>query len=125
MRALKTPFNVIYLSLVLNVVVLVPVCLGLLANAEWTLDAYGPSTPARGILLSIYLAIGLGSAALLLRPEPRMVVVLLIMQVLYKLTTPWTVGTVRNPVVRSNLAIAAIHIVTLARLLRDGLVAIG
>lgn len=35
-------------------------------------------------------------------------------QILYKLTTPVTVGTLQNPVVVSNLGIAIFHTLTLA-----------
>lgn len=104
----------IKLSLALNVLVLVPVCGSLLSNAGWTLAAYGPASPARGILLSIYLAILIVSAGLLFKPVPTMVAALLAVQIVYKLTTPFTVGTLANPVVLSNLAIAAFHAVTLA-----------
>jgi len=48
----------VVLSLLVNVAVLLPVCVGLLTNASWTTSAYGEGTPARAILLSIYLAIG-------------------------------------------------------------------
>jgi hypothetical protein len=34
--------------------------------------------------------------------------------VIYKVTTPITVGRISNPVVISNLFIAALHVVTLA-----------
>ncbi len=102
------------LSLVLNLVVLVPVCAGLLARAGWTASAFGDWTPARGILLSVYIAIAITSAALLVHPDERMTAALLGVQVIYKLTTPFTVGTLRNPVVLSNLGIAAVHGATLA-----------
>lgn len=104
------------LSLVLNVAVLLPVCAGLLTRAAWTEGAYGAWSPARGILLSIYLAILTVSAGLLLAPDPRMASALLAVQVVYKLTTPLTVGTLRNPVVLSNLGIAAVHLGTLLSL---------
>jgi hypothetical protein len=39
-------------------------------------------------------------------------------QVLYKITTPLTTGSISNPVVISNLLIAAVHIATLVVLLR-------
>ena len=100
-------------SLGLNIAVLVPVCFGLLTRAAWTASAYGPESPARGILLSVYLAILLGSAGLLLKPVPAMVGALLAVQIAYKLTTPFTVGTLGNPVVVSNLLIAAFHSLTL------------
>ena len=35
-------------------------------------------------------------------------------EVLYKVTTPLSVGTLRNPVVLTNLGVAAFHIATLA-----------
>lgn len=102
------------LSLALNILVLVPVCVSLLMGAGWTEAAYGPPSPARGILLSIYLAILAGSIGLLFAPIPAMVATLLTLQIIYKLTTPLTVGTLMNPVVASNLAIAAFHAATVA-----------
>ncbi|WP_238339435.1 hypothetical protein [Novosphingobium ginsenosidimutans] len=104
----------IKLSLALNILVLVPVCGSLLTGAGWTLAAYGPASPARGILLSIYLAILVVSVGLLFKPVPAMVAALLIVQIVYKVTTPFTVGTIANPVVLSNLAIAAVHAATVA-----------
>jgi len=75
-------------------VVLVPVCFGLLTSAKWTAAVYGPKTPARGILLSVYLAILVGSVALLTVDRPQMAVALLAVQVVYKMTTPFAVGSV-------------------------------
>jgi hypothetical protein len=103
----------IHASLVLNVFVLVPVCVGLLSKAGWTDAAYGPDAPARGILLSVYLAILLCSVGLLVKPIPAMVAALLAVQIIYKFSTPFTVGSFSNPVVISNLAIAAFHSITL------------
>lgn len=103
----------IALSLALNVAVLLPVCFGIITDAAWAREAYGESTAARGILLSIYLAIGLVSLGLLFRREPNMVAALILVQIIYKLTTPFTVGTIANPVVVSNLFIATFHSVTL------------
>jgi hypothetical protein len=103
----------IYASLGLNIFVLVPVCLGLFNKADWTLAAYGPDSAARGILLSVYLAILICSIGLLAKPIPAMVATLLLVQIVYKVTTPFTVGNVGNPVVISNLAIAAFHSITL------------
>jgi hypothetical protein len=106
------------LSLLLNLAVLVPVCASLLLSAPWTVAAFGPPSPAQGILLSIYLAIGVLSALLLFRPVPAAVAALLAVQILYKVTTPLTTGSISNPVVISNLLIAAVHAVTLVVLLR-------
>ncbi|MBH1943029.1 hypothetical protein I5L01_02175 [Erythrobacter sp. YJ-T3-07] len=101
----------IILSLLLNVAVLVPVTGSLILRAGWIEAAYGPATPARGILLSIYLAILVASVVLLFYPLPQMVAALLAVQVIYKITTPFTADW-RNPVVLSNLAIAAVHAIT-------------
>ncbi len=108
----------ITLSLVLNLAVLVPVCGGLVADASWARASYGDDTAARGILLSVYVAIGLLSALLLFSREPEPVAALLALQVVYKLTTPLTVGTWTNPVVVSNLGIAAFHAATLVGIWR-------
>lgn len=109
----------ITLSLLINVIVLVPVCIGLIKDANWTKGSYGPATAARGILLSIYLALGIVSAVLLALDEPKLVAAVLLVQVVYKVTTPFTVGTLRNPVVVSNLGIAAFHAVTLVSIVND------
>ncbi|MCE7973742.1 MAG: hypothetical protein DYG92_05345 [Leptolyngbya sp. PLA1] len=108
----------IYLSLTLNLVVLIPVCGGLLVNAAWTDGAYGGPSAARQILLSVYLSIGLLSVLLLIRPDPRMVATLLLLQVVYKMATPLLVGTWQNPVVLSNIGISVVHAVTLALIWR-------
>jgi hypothetical protein len=42
-----------------------------------------------------------------------MVVTLLMVQVVYKVMTPFTVGRITNPVVVCNLAIAVVHSFTL------------
>jgi hypothetical protein len=108
----------VVLSLLINVAVLLPVCAGLLTDASWTASTYGEGTPARAILLSIYLAIGLVSVLLLVHREPKAVAALLLVQVLYKVITPLTVGTLANMVVVSNLVIAGFHTATLMCLWR-------
>ena len=47
------------------------------------------------------------------KPLPLMVAALLSVQIIYKLITPFAVGNFSNPVVVSNLAIAAFHSITL------------
>jgi len=110
------------LSLFLNLAVLVPVCASLMLSAPWTVAAYGPPSPARAILLSVYLAIGALSALLLFRPVPAAVAALLAVQILYKITTPVTTGSISNPVVISNLLIAGVHAATLIVLLKSSAV---
>lgn len=101
-------------SLMLNIVILIPVTLGLITGAGWADQAYGARSPARDILLSVYLAILLVSCALLIWKIPMAVAALLLVQIVYKVTTPIAVGTVANPVVATNLLIAAFHTITLA-----------
>jgi hypothetical protein len=101
----------IYTSLILNIVVLVPIIVLMIVKAKVVDHAWGVFTPARGILMSIYFSILVASLALLFVPVPAFVVALLMVQVVYKITTPFTVG-ITNPIVISNLAISALHIVT-------------
>ena len=107
-------------SLLLNIIVLMPVCMGIVRDADWARAAYGSRSPARSILLSIYVAILGVSALLLARPLFKAVAALLVVQIVYKVTTPFTVGTLRNPVVLSNLLIAAVHTVTVGLIWRAG-----
>jgi hypothetical protein len=111
--------KMILASLLTNVAVLIPVCVGLLVDASWITDVYGQATPARGILLSVYGAILVVSMGLLFKREPMLVAPLLLVQVFYKLTTPVTVGSFTNPVVISNIVIAVMHLMTLGLILRE------
>jgi hypothetical protein len=106
--------TMIYLSLGLNILVLIPIVVLMTINSPFVDEAWGEFTAARGILMSIYLSILVVSVFLVFRPVPSFVAALLIVQVVYKLTTPFTVGTFLNPVVISNLAISVLHIATLA-----------
>ena len=111
--------KMILASLLTNVVVLIPVCVSLLVEASWVADGYGAASAARGILLSVYGAILVVSIGLLFKREPLLVAPLLLVQVLYKLTTPFTVGSFKNPVVISNIVIAAVHLTTLGLILSE------
>lgn len=102
----------IKLSLLINVAVLIPVCLGIFTNANWTVVSYGSNTPARSILLSVYLAILICSIILLVKPDPKMIAALLCVQIIYKFFTPFTVGILSNSVVISNIFIAVFHCIT-------------
>lgn len=97
------------LSLILNILVLIPVCSGVLLKANWVVESFGIETPARGILLSIYLAILIFSVALLFKFDAKMVMALLTVQIVYKLLSPIMVGTITNPVIISNIFIAVFH----------------
>lgn len=107
------------LSLIINILVLTPVCLSLLLNAPWVPNGWGEFSPARGILLSIYTAILVVSLGLLWRQEPMAIASLLLVQVIYKITTPLTVGSLENPVVISNLFVAAVYVSTLRLIVRE------
>jgi hypothetical protein len=105
--------TLIFISLAVNIVVLVPI-LALMAIKSPIVDhAWGGFTQARGILMSIYFAILVLSLFLIFKPVASFIFALLLVQVIYKVTTPFTVRSISNPVVISNLAIAMLHIVTL------------
>lgn len=105
--------TMIILSLLLNIAVLIPVCAGIMTNALWAQQSYGEATPARGILLSIYLSILVLSGLLLIVSRTEAAAALLLVQIVYKVTTPFTVRSFKNPVVISNLFIAAFHTATI------------
>ena len=114
------------ISLAVNIAVLIAVCTVLVAfsSSEPVIYTWGPPTPGRGILLSIYFAILVVSIVLLTlhinthsagntrTAVESMVAALLSTQILYKITTPATAGAA-NPVAISNLCISALHAVTL------------
>ena len=100
-------------SLLINIFVLIPISLLLFRNGQRAVTIYGESTVARRILLSIYLAILIASVLFLFFQDPKMIMSLLLLQVIYKLLTPFIVGQFTHPVVMSNIAIAIVHCVTL------------
>lgn len=111
--------KMILVSLITNVLVLIPVCIGLSMDATWVSRGFGEFSAARGILLSIYAAILLVSLCLIWRSHPMAVAALLLVQVIYKITTPFTVGSFENPVVISNLVVTVVHSVTLVLMARE------
>ena len=112
----------IRVSLSVNIIILIAVCIALLSfgTSQPVIKTWGYPNPSRGILLSIYISILFVSSVLLFLSLQNpisistkyMVIALLIVQVVYKITTPFTVD-ITNPCVISNLLIAALHIVTL------------
>ena len=108
-----TVLRMVRVSLGLNIAVLIPVCTVLILNLTPFVDVWGPATPARGILLSMYVSILVLSVGLWMQRNPMLVAPLLALQICYKVMTPITVGTITNPVVISNLAIAIVHAITL------------
>ena len=115
-------------SLGVNVSVLIAVCTVLIAfgDSEPVIFAWGASTPGRGILLSIYFAILVVSILLFWfhvqsgahrAIVEHMAAALLVIQILYKITTPVTAGAT-NPVALSNLGVSVLHAITLSLLWR-------
>ncbi len=114
----------IVVSLLLNIVVLVGVTVALVRGARWTLTAYGVRTAARDILLAVYLAILFASIALLATVGAQTewhfgaLTAVLGLQITYKVLTVFTVrASLRNPVVLSNVGIAAVHAVTVVTII--------
>jgi hypothetical protein len=111
--------TMIYISLAINIVILVPIVVLMAIKSPLVDTAWGPLTEARAILWSIYIAILIASIFLVFMPIASFVAALLAVQVIYKLTTPFTVGSFRNPVVISNLVIATVHAVTLVSIFSE------
>ena len=112
----------VMLSHLVNVLVAGTVALLIRRGGMAASAAYGPDTDARRILACLYGAIAAASgAAIAAQPlDPdlpvRIALVLFPLQILYKLATWPEVGW-RSPVVRANVAIAALHAVSLAAIL--------
>lgn len=105
-------------SLIINIMVLIPVCYFILTNNFRMVKTMGEFTPARGILLSIYSTILLASILLLFFLDVKLTFGLLFMQIVYKLLSPLTVKTFKNPVVISNIFIAIFHLVTIYTMIK-------
>ncbi len=107
-------------SLILNIAVLIPVCLGLITDNKRVQITAGVFTPGRGVLLALYLTILIASSVLLIYEDSKFVFALLFMQIVYKYITPFTVKTIKNPIVVSNLIIASFHLMTVTLMLQNG-----
>lgn len=115
----------VYISHAANLLILIAVCAALLRGDTGMNDAFGPDSPARRILACIYFTILLTSLYALIRAgfgAPQVAVqialVLFPLQITYKLATAFAVG-IDNPVVITNLAVVALHSVTLVVMLRS------
>jgi hypothetical protein len=104
------------ISLLLNILVLIPICYLMLTNNDRMVKTLGEFNPARGILLAMYATILFGSIYLLIFPDIKFATALLLVQIVYKLFTPFTVKTLKHPFVISNLFIAIVHILTVQTL---------
>ena len=112
----------VMLSHLVNVMVAGTVALLIRRGGAAADRAFGPGTDARRILACLYGAIaaasGVAIAAQPLDPDlpVRIALVLFPLQILYKLAT-WPAVGWRSPVVRANLAISALHALSLAVIL--------
>ncbi|QUJ75845.1 hypothetical protein KDD17_12985 [Sulfitobacter albidus] len=112
----------VIVSHALNVLILIAVVPALWRDAPGTAEAFGPDTPARRILMCVYLAILLTSVVALILAGMghygmalTIGLVLFPMQILYKTATAFAVG-IDNPVVITNLVVVVVHSITLATL---------
>ncbi|CAJ1948629.1 unnamed protein product [Cylindrotheca closterium] len=114
MQLKNHPF--LYVSLTLNALVVFPLTILLLiVKPERMVEVYGPDSEARRILASIYFAIGVASVAAMFRRGDNMINMafpIFYLQIIYKIMTAFTVGF-PNPVVISNVAISAFHMMTM------------
>ncbi len=101
------------LSLLLNIVVLIPICYLMITNNFRMVKTLGEFNPARGILLAMYTSILIASVYLLYAPDKKYIIALLSIQIVYKLLTPFTVKTIKHPFVISNILIALFHVLTI------------
>ena len=115
----------VYISHAANVLILIAVCTALWRGDTGMDDAFGPDSPARRILACVYFAILLASLYALMRagfgaPQIAVQIAMALFppQIAYKLATAFAVGT-DNPVVVTNLAVVALHTVTLVVMLRS------
>lgn len=111
------PTPMLFLSFAVNLIVLAPVVVALWRGGPRVDAAFGPDGPARRILACVYAVIAVASATALGWPDKAVDVAhtLLPLQIGYKVLTWPAVGS-GNPVVRVNLAVAALHTATMVAL---------
>ncbi|MFD1341340.1 hypothetical protein [Litorisediminicola beolgyonensis] len=104
----------IWLSFIVNVVVLVPVLAGIWRDHPRMTEVFGPDTPARRVLACFYATILCASLAALVFPDKagEIAHTLFPLQILYKLMSLPALG-LRHPVARVNAAVAALHTATM------------
>ncbi|MEO0937753.1 MAG: hypothetical protein AAFY38_06325 [Pseudomonadota bacterium] len=106
-------------ALLLNLLILVPLCTALLNRSPGMDQSFGPETDARLILTSVYMAIAVVSAALLVALWTGAgwvlpaALALFAVQIVYKVTTAALLG-IASPVVMTNLFVVAVQLATFA-----------
>lgn len=111
--------SLILISHIVNVIVAGTMCVLLITNNARMTPVYGEPTPARSILASLHGSIAALSLFAIIFPIYSIIIALVLfpLQILYKLSTPITVGRAGHPVVVSNIAISILHLLSLATLL--------
>ena len=119
----NSPYMMLTISLITNVLVTFAVTFVIWRNAPRTEIVFGPDTPARRILACVYLTIGIVSLYALAQigssntsAAHAIALTLLPLQIIYKLMTA-IAGGLRHPVVLANLAIVVLHGATLISML--------
>jgi hypothetical protein len=106
------------ISLLINIIILIPVCIIILYFEDTASFAYGVNTPSRQILLSMYLSILVFSIFLLVnriyygKSNNVSIISLLTVQIIYKILSVGLVTAPNNPVKWANLIVAIIHMFT-------------
>lgn len=106
-------------SLLLNIFVLLPICSGLFLRFPQFVRVYGEDGTARQILLCLYFAILVVSAAILFWGSTfsEFLLPLLSLQIFYKFLSVFLIKDKKTPVLWFNLAIAIFHCGTVYSLL--------
>ena len=100
-------------SLLINVIVLAPICFAIITRKKEMDRAFGIDTTARQILLCMYMALLGLSFWLLYFKDLKVAAAVLSFQVIYKFLSAVFIRDRRTPVLWFNIAIAVFHTATL------------
>jgi hypothetical protein len=103
----------LWVSMIGNLLVLVPLLAGLTFSAGRLAPVFGPDSPSRRLLACVLATVALASAAALAQPHKAADIAhtLLPLQVLFSLLALPALG-LRHPVALSGLFVAAVHAAT-------------
>lgn len=101
--------NILSIALVLNIALAIPVLVGLLAQARWTIAVFGQVTPARGMVLAQILAVLASSILFLFWPLEPAIITLLALQITAGVLQAFTIRVLTNPGVIALLLLSALH----------------
>lgn len=100
------------MSLWINILVLLPICIALSIDHKEMAKTFGENTTARQILFCMYATLLTMSAWLLYSSDKKMVLTVLLFQICYKILSVLFIKNRRTPVLWFNLAIAIFHSAT-------------